>query len=92
MAAAVIAFLFAMWLSSFLFPNATRWCLEIVPPSSLGALAAIQRHASKRWLISKRSGCAAELIRLGVEQKPKRHCSLEHTRLSDEQTTKRPVT
>ena len=27
-------------------------------------LAAIQRHASKRWLISKRSGCAADLTKL----------------------------
>ena len=28
MAAAVLAFLIAMWLSNFLFPNATRWCLK----------------------------------------------------------------
>jgi hypothetical protein len=40
----------------FPFSESDAMVFEIVPPSSLGALAAIRQRASKRWLISKRCG------------------------------------
>ena len=80
--AGLLAFLISMWMANFLFPNATRLVFEIALPSSPGALAAIQRHAKMRWRISKRSGMRSRTNPFwGAEQKLKRRCSLDHTRL-----------